>query len=251
VRAALALGAALVAASTTVAHGERLTVVVSTPEVQITSNFTGTAVTVLGVIDGATEALLEGGYKVAVAVLGPPETVVARRKDPILGLWVNSASATIIGAPSFYALDTNDRPGVIASAATLTRLGLGFDNIARSFQSPGDKDNAEFHQAYVRLKSEAGLFAEGMGVTFIGDTIFRSTVWLPANISEGNYTVLAYLFAGQELLANAETSLTVSKIGIEETVASFATNQALIYGVFCVTLSLFIGWLGGVIFRRD
>jgi uncharacterized protein (TIGR02186 family) len=251
VRAALSLCAVLLAASTSVAHGERLTVVVSTPEVQITSNFTGIAVTVLGVIDGETEALLDGGYKVAVAVLGPPESVVARRKDPILGFWVNSASATIIGAPSFYALDTNGPLADMAPKPTLVRLGLGFDNVASTFQSPGNQDSEEFHQAFVRLKSEAGLFTETADIKFIGDTIFRSTAWLPANISEGNYTVLAYLFAGTELLAHAEAALTVSKIGIEETVATFATDQALIYGVLCVALSLFVGWLGGVVFRRD
>jgi hypothetical protein len=31
----------------------------------------------------------------------------------------------------------------------------------------------------------------------------------------------------------------------------FAHSQALAYGLIVVALALFIGWLGGVIFRRD
>jgi hypothetical protein len=33
--------------------------------------------------------------------------------------------------------------------------------------------------------------------------------------------------------------------------ASFAQNQSLIYGLICAALAVFIGWAGGVIFRRD
>ena len=41
----------------------------------------------------------------------------------------------------------------------------------------------------------------------------------------------------------------MSKIGVEQTVASFASGQPLVYGVLTVALSIFVGWLGGVIFR--
>ena len=33
--------------------------------------------------------------------------------------------------------------------------------------------------------------------------------------------------------------------------AAFARNQSLVYGLLCAALALFVGWLGGVIFRRD
>ena len=31
----------------------------------------------------------------------------------------------------------------------------------------------------------------------------------------------------------------------------FARNQSLLYGLICVALALIVGWLGGVVFRRD
>jgi uncharacterized protein (TIGR02186 family) len=109
----------------------------------------------------------------------------------------------------------------------------------------------EFRDAFIRLQAQAGLFAETTGLEFLGDTIFRSTIFLPANIADGRYTVLAYLFSGQSLVAAAEGNFTVSKIGFEQTVASFAAGQPLLYGILCVALAIFVGWLGGVIFRRD
>jgi uncharacterized protein (TIGR02186 family) len=236
------------------AHAERLTIAVSTPEVQITSNFSGVAVAVFGVIEGGDEQVfLNGHYDAAVVVIGPPQSVVERRKDRILGIWANSAVATLVDSPAFYALDTTRPIDAIASAAARTRLNLGFDNLALTFADQDQPAAAgrEFRDAFIRLQSQAGLFAQGSGIRFIGDTIFRSNIFLPANIPEGKYTVLAYLFTGQNLVAAAESSLTVSKIGFEQTVASFAGGQPLIYGLLTIALSIFVGWLGGVIFRRD
>jgi uncharacterized protein (TIGR02186 family) len=234
------------------ARAERLTVAVSTPQVQITSNFSGVTVTTFGVIEGADELSLIAGYQVAVVVIGPAQSVVERRKDRVLGIWANRATATIIAAPSFYALDTSAPLDTLAPPATLARLGLGFDNFGLTFaDSVGATEQREFQNAFVRLHQQAGLYTIGTGVQFIGDTIFRSNVFLPANIPDGKYTVLAYLFSNQSLVAASQSSFTVSKIGFEQTVASFAVGQSLIYGLLTVALSIFIGWLGGVIFRRD
>ena len=95
----------------------------------------------------------------------------------------------------------------------------------------------------------SGMLSEGNNSGYI--PYFRSNTFVPANIPDGRYTVLAYLFSQQSLIAAAQSSFTVSKIGFEQTVASFAVGQSLIYGVLTVALSIFIGWLGGVIFRRD
>ncbi len=235
------------------AHAQRLTIAVSTPEVSISSNFTGATVTVFGVIEGtAGTSPLEQQYDVALVVLGPPESVVARRKDRLVGIWANSGAATIIGVPSFYAVDSSAAIAAIAPTATLSRLQLGFDNIEMPYgEGVRSADIAEFRDAFLRLKARANLYHEQTGIEFIGDTIFRSNTFLPANIPDGRYTVLAYLFSDRALVARAESSITVSKIGFEEVVAGFATGQSLIYGLMCATLALFIGWLGGVIFRRD
>jgi hypothetical protein len=51
--------------------------------------------------------------------------------------------------------------------------------------------------------------------------------------------------------ARSTGMLTVSKTGFEQFMYVAAQRQPLIYGAAAVLLALFIGWLGGVIFRRD
>ena len=62
--------------------------------------------------------------------------------------------------------------------------------------------------------------------------------------------MLVYLFAGGAA-REAEDTLDVTKTGFERYMFSVARSQSLLYGLGCVALALFIGWLGGVIFRRD
>jgi uncharacterized protein (TIGR02186 family) len=235
------------------AGAEQLTIALSTSEVKISSNFTGTNITVFGVIqrDAATVSRTTG-YQVVTLMLGPPETVVARRKDRILGIWINSASATFLQAPSFYAMNASAPIEQISSEATLRRLGLGFANVTFINEgaqfSPGVR---EFREAFLRLKQQNGLFYEEGGIDFFGDSVFRATVRIPANVPVGRYTVLVYLFADNALLARADDRIDISKTGFEQFMFAFAGSQSLLYGVVCVALAVLIGWLGGVIFRRD
>jgi uncharacterized protein (TIGR02186 family) len=250
---AVALALILSAAGT--AQAEKLTIALSTPEITINSNFTGTTVTVFGVIDrdaGSVSGV--GGYDIAVLLLGPRETVVARRKDRILGIWANAASQTIEEAPSFYSLSTSVNTEDLATAPVLDRLQLGFDSIAFRYQGlplTNDPAAGSFREAFIRLKDKAGLYHQQVGVSFIGNLIFRTTLYLPANIPVGSYTADAYLFSDRLLIARADDRLRVTKTGLEDTMSTFARSQSLLYGLICVALALITGWLGGVIFRRD
>ena len=234
---------------------EQLTIALSTAEVKIRSNFTGTNITVFCVIQRYAATLSRTtGYQVATVILGPPEAVVARRKDRILGIWINSASATFLQAPSFYAMNASAPVEAITTEPTLRRLGLGFGNI--SFASEGgaqfiNTDTAEFRNAFLRLKRQSGLYYDQGGIDFFGDSVFRATVRIPANVPDGRYSVLVYLFAGDALLARADERIEISKTGFEQAMFAFASGQSLLYGIISVALAMAIGWLGGVIFRRD
>ncbi|MEJ0096884.1 MAG: TIGR02186 family protein [Bauldia sp.] len=127
-KALAALTLAAVAAATS-AHAERLTVAVSMPQVQITSNFTGSPLAVFGVVQQDGAATPTGNYQVAVVVLGPIETVVERRKDRIAGIWANGAARTIANAPSFYSLSTTGPLDAVAQPPVLQRLQIGFANL--------------------------------------------------------------------------------------------------------------------------
>lgn len=249
---AAAMAAALFAAP---ARAERLTIALSTSEIDISASFTGVPLTIFGVIEQDAEGPpADPDYSVAVVVLGPRETVVVREKERILGIWANADGRIIINPPSFYALSASGPVEYLAPSTTLARLQLGFDNIGFIYQGgarANDPASDEFRAAFIRLKAEDRLYSEDGLVTFIGNSVFRTSVALPANLPVGNYTAVAYLFSRGELIARAEAPVVVSKTGFEATMASFAHTQPLPYGLICVALALFVGWLGGVIFRRD
>lgn len=228
------------------ASAEQLTIALSTPDIRIDSSFTGVAVTVFGVI-GRDTALPQpaGGYRIAVLMEGPRETTVARRKDRFLGIWANGASESIV-APSFYAVRSSGPLTTVAGPSERQQLDLGLDDLGLSYSG-----TTPFRDAFLRLKQEDGLYSEDDSLEFIGDSIFRTSVWVPANVPVGRYSVSAYLFSGGGLLAHATDSVLVSKTGFERFMFQASRNQSLAYGLATVALALFSGWLAGVIFRRD
>jgi uncharacterized protein (TIGR02186 family) len=181
-------------------------------------------------------------------VEGPPETVTARRKDRFLGVWANGASETF-AAPAYYALSSSAPVDRIADPVRRHELEIGFD--ALPIADGGRPAPAQFRDAFLRLKQEAGLYSGDGKVEFIGDQIFRTAAWIPANVSVGRYAVTAFLFTDGALLASAADSVVVSKIGFERFVFAFSRNQSLAFGVATVAIALFSGWLAGVVFRRD
>jgi uncharacterized protein (TIGR02186 family) len=243
-------GALFLVALASPAAAERLTIALSLAQVEIASNFSGAPMTVFGVIAADKGAQPAGDYQVAVMVLGPTESLVERRKDRMVGIWMNHAAMTIAGAPSYYALQASEQPDAIAKPDVLNRLQIGLDRLAIGLDE-GDPASGEFRSAYIRLKEKAGLYSEQTAVRFLGPLIFRTGTFLPANTPVGRYTVIAYLFSGGNLVAHAQDYFVVTKSGLEGSIAHFARSQSLAYGILCAVLALFIGWAGGVIFRRD
>jgi uncharacterized protein (TIGR02186 family) len=241
----------------TPARAEQLIVALSAEEVRITSNFTGTSITVFGAIerDAATVSRAEF-YDVVVSVKGPPETVVTRRKDRFVGVWLNSASRTFVNIPSFYAVNASRPLSEVTTPQILKRFQIGADDLVfpvsadDGAQSAGQDD--AFRQAFVRLKQQDGLYrSEAYGVKFPGTEIFQTAVQIPANVPVGRYVVTVYLFRDGAMLASDQSEIRISKMGFEQFTFDLAHNQGLIYGLICVILAVFTGWLAGVIFRRD
>lgn len=251
------LAIAVLFAAALPASAERLTIALSTTEVEISAAFAGASVTAFGVIErdaGSVELPIDADYQVAVLLLGPRQSVVARRQDRVFGIWANREAETIINPPSAYLLSTSVDLPRLAAPAVRERLQIGFDNISFVYQGRAivnDSRVVEFRNSYIRLKETAGLFRETVGVQFVGNNVFRTTFRLPANLPIGDYTAIAYLFSGNELIARAEERVAVYKTGFEATLAAFARTQGLAYGIIVVAMALAIGWLGGVIFRRD
>lgn len=238
------------------AAAESVTMALSAERVGITSNFSGTEITVFGSIErDASTVNHEADYDVVVVVKGPPVDVVTRKKERIFGVWINRNSRTFLSIPSFYALNSNRSIDDIAQSQALQVNQIGLENITfpvatDSIEAPGNA--SEFAQAYRRLKANNDLFAmKTDGVEFLNKRLFKSHIKIPSRVPVGTYRVEVFVFVQGALLAHDEQSLWVSKAGFEQLVYDFSREQGLLFGAFAVLLAIFVGWFGGVVFRRE
>lgn len=234
---------------------ETLEIGTSTSEIAITSDFRGADLTVFGALNGVDQLLLAiGQYDVVVTLEGPRDNATVRRKERLLGIWVNRQSLRFASMPISYSMASTRPLATIASREVLNQLGLGVDYLP---MSPVDyassmKDIVVFRDAYRRLQRGSGLYQDDTsGVRFVSTNLFRASLRLPANIPDGVHVVHAYLFKSGVFLTQKELRLRVVKTGIEQAITDAAHNQPLAYGVFAVLVAVVTGWGAGILFRKD
>jgi len=235
-------------------NAERLVTSVSTHRVLISSNFTGTDIVLFGSIDD--DKPQDKGYDLVVTVLGPNENFVTRRKERILGIWINYDSRQFLEVPSYLSVLTSRPPADLGPPEFLRRNRIGVVN--HTFQQRVGTDFADvepqdaFRSAFLRVKEREGLFnEEPQGVTFLTPTLFRATVPIPGTAPTGVYRVETMLLSEGKILAREETAVEVVKTGFEELVARAARDHGFIYGISTAFLAIMTGFLASFIFRTD
>ncbi len=254
---AFAAVAGLTALTSQPAAAERLIISLSNHRVMVTSSFTGVDLVLFGSMepDSAT-APRRASYDVVVTVTGPRVTERTRRKERVLGIWVNAESRTFVNVPSYLAVLSSKPADAIASPDALRRLQVGLENIL--FPQRIGPDIADvvrtdpFRVAFLRLKKEHGLYIEKEnGVTFLTPMLFRADIPLPSNAPFGIYDVDVKVFAAGAIVAHSTSALEVIKVGFEQFIADAARDYGLLYGLALAMIALLIGWFASVVFRRD
>lgn len=244
---------ALVALTGPVA-AERLISMVSREEVAITSSFSGETLTLFGNVEpevGAAEKFVEGPYHIVITVTGPLQDRVARYSEPVFGIWMNTQQAAFRDFPSYYHVLSSAPLTDITSQELLDELGIPPEIQAMRSARSTLLDTAKLGRELIRLMTEQGhVGVNPNGVVFRSDTLYAAQVTLPSDVPPGSYLAHTYLFKAGQLVAERSEGFSVRKIGFERFLGLAATGQPLLYGLVCVALALFTGWLGGVVFKR-
>jgi uncharacterized protein (TIGR02186 family) len=253
----LALIAALLLAGATPAAAERLVLSLSNERVLIASNFVGENLVLFGVVEAdAGKVFRPGGYDLVVTVSGPRETMRTRRKERVLGIWVNVDSREFVRVPSYLAVLANRPFAQITAAENLRQLQIGLDNFLLTQRIgpdlgdtvPGDP----FRSAFVRLQTQYGVYRQSAAaVKFLAPAVFKVAIPLPSNVPTGSFRINVKLFAERALIAESNAALDVIKSGVEQYVADAAGNYGLFYGLATTLMALLTGWIASVVFRRD
>lgn len=245
----LAAAGALLLMLASFGRAESLVSTLSDAAVEITSNFTGEQIVVFGAVRGAPSESQE--YQVAIVVEGPPQHVIVRRKERLLGVWANRTSRSFEGVPSYYVMHLSENFADGAAASQLGQYRLGVPSLAFVETASAEGTAALFADALVELKAAHALYQEReSAVEFLAPGVFRTTFFLPSEIPTGEYRVSVYLFRDGTFLAGEAQTLTIVKAGFSERIARAAIEHSLLYGLACVALAFFTGWLAGLIFRR-
>ncbi|MCF3642221.1 TIGR02186 family protein [Rhizobium sp. TRM95111] len=234
---------------------ERMEIGISTDEIAITSDFRGADLTIFGAIEGYDPSLLaQRKYDIVVTLEGPKTNATVRKKERVLGIWVNRRSMTFELVPQSYSLSSTRDVENITDTSTLNSVGIGIEHIRLSpVGFVGDGSNlSEFREAFRRIKENGGYFQRDPGgVRFISASLFRATVKLPASVPNGTHVVRAHLFRDGMFVSEKALPLRVVKTGIEQMISNAAFDNPLSYGLFSVALALLTGWAASVIFRKE
>jgi uncharacterized protein (TIGR02186 family) len=239
------------------AHAERLVISLSHHRIQITSNFTGTELILFASIErDAASVARSGSYDVVVTATGPREAIVTRHKQRVFGIWINTASRTLLEAPSYLAVRSNRPLAEILGPEPRRQFRIGLDEIAPKELANGAVTEMArgdpFREAFIRLKRAQGLFRErDNAITFLTPHLFRTSIPLPANAPIGTYEVDVKLIADGVIIARETSAFEIVKVGFEQFVANAAQEHGTLYGLVTTAMALFIGLIASAVFRRD
>ncbi len=248
---------AALAASAPPAAGEKLIASLSNHRVQVSSSFVGDELVLFGLIEREpSDPQRRGGFDIVATVKGPSQNLVTYKKERVLGIWVNADSRVFESAPAYLAVLANRPLTAITNAETLRRLQLGLGNVVllqRAAVTIADSSREDpFRVAFLNLRQKQRLYREAVnGVTFLGTTLYRASIPLPAESPVGNYDVDVRLFVDGTAVARTNTAFEVYKSGFEKLVTTSARDHGFLYGLATAMMALVTGWFASVVFRRD
>ncbi|WP_425051366.1 TIGR02186 family protein [Psychromarinibacter sp. S121] len=220
--------------------------------VSITANFDGSEILIFGAVKRFQPIPDEvAPLEVVITVAGPSVPVTVWRKERVAGIWVNTDAVEVDRAPSFYAVATSGPFYEVMSNVEDLRHKVSLTRAIRSVGAPATvADASQFTAALMRIRERSDLYQLHEGTVEVREeTLFRTSVGLPANLHEGNYTTRIFLTRGGTVVDAFETVIYVQKVGLERWLYVLAQEQALIYGLLSIALAIAAGWLASAVFR--
>ncbi|MEO1139714.1 MAG: TIGR02186 family protein [Pseudomonadota bacterium] len=232
------------------AMAEQVVLGLSKDQVAITATFEGSEILVFGAVKRETPIPQEP-LDVVVAVAGPKEPVVVRRKERRFGIWVNTDSIEVDEAPSFYAIATTGPLRDVLSNVEDLRHRVSIPRAIRSVGAPsGVADAQSFTDAVIRIRKANGAYYLQEGSVALDEqTLFRTSIALPSNLTEGLYPTRIFLTRAGKVVSIYETQIDVRKVGLERWLYNLSREQPLYYGLMSLAIAIFAGWAASAAFQ--
>lgn len=237
------------------ARAEEVVLGLSQDEVAITATFDGSQILVFGAVKRQKPIPPGPPLQVVVAVSGPSEPVLVRRKERRFGIWVNTDSILIDSAPSFYKVatsapfdttltDVQDLQYRVSIERAIQSVGATFGTAA------GSGGAQDFTEAVIRIRTNKDLYKIVENAVKVDQqTLFRTAIDMPASVTEGDYSIRIFLTRSGEVVSLYETQIDVRKVGLERWLYNLSREMPLIYGLMSLAIAIAAGWGAATAFQ--
>ena len=231
------------------ASAEEVVAGLSQSRISITTNFDGSEILIFGAVKRESEIDPDAPVEVIITVEGPKKPLTVRRKDRRFGIWVNTDAVEVDEAPSFYAIATSAPWEQVLSDTADLRHHI---SIRRAIRSVGAEiaGSEDFTEALIRIREEAGLYQTNIGAVALDEqTLFNTSIRLPANLTEGEYHARFFLTRAGEVIDTHDSVIDVQKVGLERFLFRLSRDNPLVYGLMSLAIAIFAGWAASAAFR--
>lgn len=221
---------------------------VTHPLVAITTGFSGTEITVFGMVD-------EFNSDVIVMLRGPGQTLGLRRKERNFGLWLNGAEQRFTQVPGFYGLAASKPVTSLLSLEDLNQNRIGLTALqnsldpVRATDAPRDLDSDR--AAVIGELAKRGLIVQkNEPIRLLGGRLFKVSFALPSNVPVGPFQVTVFAVKDRQVIGALTTPLITSQIGLAADVHDWAYSLPWAYALASLGLAVLMGGLGFWAFRN-
>lgn len=189
---------------------------------------------------------------VVIVVRGPLKKYIVRKKEEVMGIWVNRDRVKLFNIPDYYAIASSKPLDAHNHTQLFRQLAIGHNAL---FNAPSDlagqKIYTEFTQAFIAHQLGRRLyFPQPFSISFMGETLFKAVIEFSDNIPPGNYNAEVYLLDNDRIVGTHVLPIRVGKVGLDAFLYDYAHHHPFLYGISAVVLALSAGWFAGRLFEK-
>ena len=254
----------LIVLASAVSHGlandADIAIALTDERVEVDTGFTGARLTLFGAVSGVDDP---STVDIIAIVRGPETGFLIRKLEQRNLIWAPGAPRHVEDAPGLYISSATRAITDIAPLPDQAAYRLGADHLTisvspqkASAEDAGSDDDPPlsddlYRNAFLTEIEDLGLYRDTVGgIEFKKGGLFAVNVDLPATTPVGDYDVAVYLYQDGFLLGQDAAELSVNKVGLERQIYDLAHDRPVTYGLLCVAMSLFAGWIASVAFRK-
>lgn len=218
---------------------------ISEPNLEITTGFTGDTLTIFGTAQPRGDII--------ILVKGPEKTTTMHRKVNMMGLWLTGESVTFENVPGYYNVASSRPVFQIADLVIRKEKSIGLNSLVfeTEKEQPADK-KGRFQEALIQSQQLDGLYSlTPNAVVFVNNTLFKTRIYMPANVPIGQYEIVAYHFQNGQLIDTQIRPFQISQGGLAGKVHDYAFNKPFLYGLTVIFIALFSSFLAVTLLRRE